>query len=54
MAFLLKISMQADTLATIVMQPLVAIDGEKSYDIKINVKGGGLTGQGRSNKTWYI
>ena len=33
------------TLATIVMQPLVAIDGVKSYDIKINVRGGGLTGQ---------
>ena len=33
------------TLATIVMQPLVAIDGAKSYDIRINVKGGGLTGQ---------
>ena len=27
------------------MQPLVAIDSAKSYDIKINVKGGGLTGQ---------
>ena len=27
------------------MQPLVAVDGAKSYDIKINVKGGGLTGQ---------
>ena len=25
-----------------IMQPLVAIDGAKSYDIKINVKGGGL------------
>ena len=34
-----------DTLATIVMQPLVAVEGEKSYNISINVNGGGLTGQ---------
>tara|TARA_B100000214_G_scaffold373809_2_gene354944 strand:+ start:93 stop:488 length:396 start_codon:yes stop_codon:yes gene_type:complete len=34
-----------DTLATIVMQPLVAVQGEKSYDINVNVNGGGLTGQ---------
>ncbi len=34
-----------DTLATIVMQPLVAIEGEKAYNIDINVNGGGLTGQ---------
>jgi|TARA_X000000368_G_C22544701_1_gene499431 small subunit ribosomal protein S9 len=34
-----------ETLATIVMQPLVAIESIKSYDIKVNVKGGGLTGQ---------
>ena len=27
------------------MQPLVAINGEKTYDIEINVNGGGLTGQ---------
>ena len=33
------------TLATVVMQPLIAVDGEKSYDIKINAHGGGLTGQ---------
>ena len=33
------------TLATVVMQPLVAVDGEKSFDIKINAHGGGLTGQ---------
>ena len=32
-------------LATIVMQPLVAVEGEKAYDIEINVNGGGLTGQ---------
>ena len=37
--------LRRQTLATIVMQPLVAIDGVKSYDIKINVKGGGLSGQ---------
>ena len=34
-----------DTLATIVMQPLVAVEGEKAFDIEINVLGGGLTGQ---------
>ena len=34
-----------DTLATIVMQPLLAVEGEKAYDIEINVNGGGLTGQ---------
>jgi small subunit ribosomal protein S9 len=27
------------------MQPLVAIESVKSYDIKVNVNGGGLTGQ---------
>ena len=34
-----------ETLATVVMQPLVSIEGEKDYNIKINVRGGGLTGQ---------
>ena len=34
-----------DTLATIVMQPLAAIENQKSYNITINVNGGGLTGQ---------
>ena len=34
-----------ETLTAIVIQPLVAIDGEKLYDVKVNVKGGGLTGQ---------
>ena len=34
-----------DTLATIVMQPLVAVEGEKAYNINVNVSGGGLTGQ---------
>jgi small subunit ribosomal protein S9 len=34
-----------DTLATIVLQPLVAVEGEKSYNIEVNVNGGGLTGQ---------
>jgi len=34
-----------ETLATIVLQPLVAVESEKSYNIKINVNGGGLTGQ---------
>ena len=34
-----------DTLATIVMQPLVATESIKSFSITINVNGGGLTGQ---------
>ena len=34
-----------DSLATIVKQPLVLLELEKSYDITINVNGGGLTGQ---------
>ena len=34
-----------DSLATIVMQPLVAVEGEKAFDIEINVNGGGLAGQ---------
>jgi len=34
-----------DTLATIVLQPLVAVEGEKTYEINVNVNGGGLTGQ---------
>ncbi len=34
-----------DTLATIVLQPLVALNQEKAFDVKINVNGGGLTGQ---------
>jgi len=34
-----------ETLATVVMQPLVALESEKSYNITINVNGGGLTGQ---------
>ena len=34
-----------ETLATIVLQPLNAVECEKDYDISINVRGGGLTGQ---------
>ncbi len=34
-----------ETLKTIVRQPLVATDTEKKYDINVNVKGGGTTGQ---------
>ena len=33
------------TLATIVRQPLEAVGDANGYDIKVNVKGGGLTGQ---------
>ena len=34
-----------ESLAILVTQPLDLIDQRKSYDIKVNVKGGGLTGQ---------
>ena len=34
-----------DSLATIVTQPLALLEIEDSYDIDINVNGGGLTGQ---------
>ena len=33
------------TLSTIIKQPLIAVDAENDYDIKVNVSGGGLTGQ---------
>ena len=34
-----------ETLKTIVRQPLVATDTVNKYDIQVNVKGGGTTGQ---------
>ena len=34
-----------ETLATIVLQPLSVVKCEKDYNISINVRGGGLTGQ---------
>ena len=34
-----------ETLATIVMQPLSAVECVNEYNININVRGGGLTGQ---------
>ena len=34
-----------ETLATVVMQPLVALESEKAYNTNVNVNGGGLTGQ---------
>ena len=34
-----------ESLATIVTQPLVLLELQKSYDITVNVNGGGLTGQ---------
>jgi len=34
-----------DTLATVVLQPLVLTDQVESYDVKVNVRGGGLSGQ---------
>ena len=34
-----------ETLKVIVRQPLVATDTTEKYDVKVNVKGGGYTGQ---------
>ena len=34
-----------ESLATIVTQPLALLEIESSYDIDVNVNGGGLTGQ---------
>jgi len=34
-----------ESLATMVKQPLTALDKNKEYDISVNVKGGGLAGQ---------
>ena len=34
-----------ERLITIIKQPLVALEQEAVYDVKINVSGGGLTGQ---------
>ena len=34
-----------ESLAIVVTQPLDVLDQRKSYDVRVNVKGGGLTGQ---------
>ena len=34
-----------DSLITIIKQPLVALEQETKYDVKVNVSGGGLSGQ---------
>ena len=34
-----------ESLVTMIKQPLVALEQETGYDVKINVSGGGLTGQ---------
>ena len=34
-----------DSLITVIKQPLVATEQETGYDIKVNVRGGGLSGQ---------
>jgi|TARA_B100001540_G_scaffold108680_1_gene97598 small subunit ribosomal protein S9 len=34
-----------ESLITVIKQPLVALDQESGYDIKVNVNGGGLSGQ---------
>ncbi len=37
--------MPRESLITVIRQPLVAIDQDNSFDISVNVCGGGLTGQ---------
>ena len=37
--------MPRESLATIIKQPLNILDKMKDYDISVNVKGGGLSGQ---------
>lgn len=34
-----------ETLQTVVKQPLATVDGIENFDIKVNVHGGGITGQ---------
>ena len=34
-----------ESLVTMIKQPLVALEKETGYDVKINVSGGGMTGQ---------
>jgi small subunit ribosomal protein S9 len=37
--------LRRDPLMKVVKQPLVALNSENAYDIKVNVRGGGLSGQ---------
>ncbi len=37
--------MPRESLVTVVKQPLVAVEKESTYDIKVSVNGGGLSGQ---------
>ena len=39
-----------ETLRTILQQPLYKVGEEKQYDIWINVRGGGLTGQAEATR----
>ena len=34
-----------DSLVTVIKEPLVVVENESNYDINVNVKGGGLSGQ---------
>lgn len=40
----------SEILQTIVKQPLVAVDVEATYDIKVNVDGGGIAGQAEATR----
>ena len=37
--------MPRESLVTVIKQPIVALEQENSFDIKVNVSGGGLSGQ---------
>ena len=37
--------LRRDPLMKVVKQPLIAVNSENSYDISVNVRGGGLSGQ---------
>lgn len=39
-----------ETLQIILKQPLATIDGVENYDIKVNVKGGGIKGQAEATR----
>jgi len=40
-----KAYLRRETLAQLVLQPLVTVEGVTSYDIRVRVRGGGLSGQ---------
>ncbi len=39
-----------ETLQLVLRQPLATVNGMESYDIKVNVRGGGITGQAEATR----